>query len=144
MRARGTALQDGGGFPGNAAGSKRCGDADAERDVGPKATQAHSSLGCASGCGRSGPLVRGLADGPRLPRPAADGPSTAPLPAAILVSKSAAAGCTMPRSSLLLDQGSSREKLRKSVRSALDQANRDPWFECLKSNRISDLWRVSE
>lgn len=114
MRARGTALQDGGGFPGNAAGSKRCGDADAERDVGPKATQAHSSLGCASGCGRSGPLVRGRADGPRLPESAADGPSTAPLPAAILDSKSAAAGCTRPRSSPLLDQGLLSGKVAKN------------------------------
>ena len=61
-----------------------------------------------------------------------------------MVPKPAAAGCTKPRSSPLLDQGSSREKLGKSVRSALDQANRDTQFESLKSNKTSDLWRVSE
>ena len=44
----------------------------------------------------------------------------------------------------LLDQGKSQGKLRKPVRSALDQANCDPRMNALKSITDSDLWRVSE
>ena len=59
-------------------------------------------------------------------------------------SKSAVAGCTMPRWSPCSIRGKSQGKLRKPVRSVLDQANCDSRLRALKSSRYSDLRRVSE